>query len=172
MNSWLQIKSLYDHILSMCDAYRHYQLNILRNRIDLKWIKRNPISNFKIPRQLSDNETILWIGDQDNRLLSMLYVAARPFHNRKALIYAYSWTNENARGIGLSKLLRLMTISYAFDNEYEYVISLPFEEAMSNILLDSMGFKEENGTRYLRIPDLNVKSYIIRQLSKRCNLPS
>ena len=122
---------------------------------------RTRIPEFRIPRRLNENESLLWI-EQNQRCISLLYLGMREFRSDdlNAIVFGYAWTHSDFRGQGWSKWLRLLTIAYAEQVGIPYVISLPFEGALSNSLLDSLAFEYEGKTRYLSIQDLDIKAYL------------
>jgi len=155
---------VYQRIMDSCSHFGKFTVNA-----HCEIPPRKKIPGFRMPRKLSTHEVILTVRDEQ-RIISMIYVGRRDFRKAPALVYAYSWTDEEYRGIGLSKVLRLMVILYADSANIPYVISLPFSGAMSNPLLDGMNFDRDDDTRYLRITGLNVIEYSVSQLSKRCTV--
>src|SRR3989338_7042536 len=144
---------------------------------------RTRIPEFRIPRRLSEDECLLWI-EQNQRCVSLLYLGMRDFrreqdnvdehesspevdHEINAIVFGYAWTHPDYRGQGWSKWLRLWTIAYAEQVGIPYVISLPFEGALSNPLLDSLAFSYEGATRYLSIGDLDIKTYLSLHLTRK-----
>ena len=150
---------------------------------------RTRIPEFRIPRRLSEDECLLWIEkipsfEQNQRCVSLLYLGMRDFrreqdnvdehesspevdHEINAIVFGYAWTHPDYRGQGWSKWLRLWTIAYAEQVGIPYVISLPFEGALSNPLLDSLAFSYEGATRYLSIGDLDIKTYLSLHLTRK-----
>lgn len=111
-------------------------------------------------RKLPANHFFIYVTKDDN-WVSFIDV----FNNDEYAKYDYSFTREEHRRLGLSKILRLLVIEYAKTISLKKIVSVPFLEAHSKPLLDNFDFiKGEGHSVYLNLTELNLKEYIDNKL--------
>jgi len=102
-------------------------------------------AHISLPKGLAENSFIVAIKKHD-KVVSFVYFTR--FEN--CVHINYSFTLPDCRRQGFSMLLRKYIIDYAISNHIHQIVSVPFENADSVSLLNTLGFvKNENNDSYV-----------------------
>ena len=153
-------------------------INILKNTIfkdKLKYKLDILIPNTKINKnhfpksinmgkKVKSNQIIICFKDGD-KIISFLDVhfQANGLNNKKTAQINYGWSNSNYRRQGFSKLLRIILIHLLVKLQVNYLISIPYQSAFSNAILDYLRFEtyqENDSIRFLDINKIDSKIYL------------
>ena len=159
----------FNKIIQDCDGYDNsFTINVALPRDKLnKIIKKSQVPTYSIPKKVLPNHFFIYIkvGDEWASFIDVYF-------ENDTIKYNYSFTREEYRRLGLSKLLRLLVIDYAYHNsKINSVISTPFEEAHSKPLLDGFDFeKGEGNVVFLQLSKIgDIELYIADKLKKYCS---
>lgn len=157
----------FNKIIQDCDGYDNsFTVDVLLPKAKLnKIIKKSQVPTYSIPKKVLPNHFFIYVKSNDI-WASFIDV----YFENDVIKYNYSFTREEYRRLGLSKLLRLLVIDYGYHNSrINSVVSTPFEEAHSKPLLD--GFEKGEGTVvFLQLSKIeDIEQYISDKLKKYCS---
>jgi hypothetical protein len=140
----------------------NYQLKILTP--DTKLNNKNFPKSIIMGKTVKDNQIIICFKDKD-LIISFLdvHIIENDFKNKKTAQINYGWSDSNYRRKGLSKLLRIILIQLLVELKINYLISIPYESAYSNNILDFLEFKtstENSNIRFLNIDEIDIEKYL------------
>lgn len=159
----------FNKIIQGCDGYDNsFTVDVLLPTAKLnKIIKKSQVPTYSIPKKVLPNHFFIYVKSNDI-WASFIDV----YFENDVIKYNYSFTKEEYRRLGLSKLLRLLVIDYGYHNsEINSVVSTPFEEAHSKPLLDGFDFEKGEGTVvFLQLSKIeDIEQYISDKLKKYCS---
>lgn len=159
----------FNKIIQDCDGYDNsFTVDVLLPRAKLnKIIKKSQVPTYSIPKKVLPNHFFIYVKSNDI-WASFIDV----YFENDVIKYNYSFTREEYRRLGLSKLLRLLVIDYGYHNSrINSVVSTPFEEAHSKPLLDGFDFEKGEGTVvFLQLSKIeDIEQYISDKLKKYCS---
>ena len=159
----------FNKIIQDCDGYDNsFTVDVLLPRDKLnKIIKKSQVPTYSIPKKVLPNYFFIYVKS-NNIWASFIDV----YFENDVIKYNYSFTKEEYRRKGLSKLLRLLVIDYSKSNsKITSVVSTPFEEAHSKPLLDGFDFEKGEGTVvFLQLSKIeDIEQYITDKLKKYCS---
>jgi len=139
-----------------------YQFKLLLPGIKLN--KRNFPDSLSLGKYVNKNQIIICFNDQD-KIISLLdvHIFENFYKNKKTAQINYGWTNPNYTRQGLSKLLRISLIQLSKKLGIKYIISIPYQSAFSNPILDYLGFETDSNNsniRFLNIDEINIENYL------------
>ncbi len=97
-----------------------------------------------VPTKLEFEQFIICLKHRiTNEIASFIHFSIRyNFHDIKKILYViYSYTFINERKKGLNKMLRLVLENACKLNECDAVVSMPFKESESRIVLNKLGYQ-------------------------------
>ena len=159
----------FNKIIQDCDRYENsFTVDVLLPKAKLnKIIKKSQVPTYSIPKKVLPNHFFIYVKSNDI-WASFIDV----YFENDVIKYNYSFTREEYRRLGLSKLLRLLVIDYGYHNSrINSVVSTPFEEAHSKPLLDGFDFEKGEGTVvFLQLSKIDdIEQYISDKLKKYCS---
>lgn len=162
----------FNKIIQDCDGYDNsFTVDVVLPGDKLnKIIKKSQIPTYSIPRKVLANHFFIYVRTSD-KWASFIDV----YFENDIIKYNYSFTREEYRRLGLSKLLRLLVIDYGYHNSrINSVVSTPFEEAHSKPLLDGFNFEKGEGpVVFLQLSKIeDIEQYISDKLKKYCDTNS
>ena len=100
----------------------------------------------------SDNHIICLKEKLTDKICSFIYFSIRNnFENLDKIIYInYSYTFINYRKKGLNKMLRLVLEGACKINNYKAIVSVPFIDSESRIVMDKLGYQNIKSDIYIK----------------------
>ena len=112
---------------------------------------------------INKNQLILCFKDKD-KIISFLdiHMFNNFYKGKETAQINYGWTYSEYTRQGLSKLLRISLIQLMVILNINYLISIPFDGAYSNPILDYLEFDKDSenpGIRFLDISKIELEKY-------------
>lgn len=158
----------FNKIIQDCDGYdNNFIIDVVLPDRELDIIKKSEVKTYSIPTKVLPTNFFIYINYPNNKWVSFIDV----YFKNDEIKYNYSFTKEEFRRRGLSKLLRLLVIDYSKSNDQiNKVVSTPFEEANSQPLLKKFDFKKGEGFVYLELSKIeDIEQYIADKLEGYCD---
>ena len=139
-----------------------YELDIL---IPNTKINKNDFpKSINMGKKVKSNQIIICFKDED-KIISFLDVHFQEngLNNKKTAQINYGWSNSEYRRQGFSKRLRIILIHLLVKLQINYLVSIPYQSAFSNAILDYLDFEtnqENSSIRFLDITKIDIKNYI------------